>query len=475
MNAALSTVSVQQTDTYSRYALLLTCMGAFLVSLDTTMMFAMFGSLRQSFPLHDAASLSWILNAYTVIYAALLVPAGGLSDRYGSKRLFLLGTGLFSSASVLAALAPDPWWLVGFRVIQAAGAAILTPASLSLLLSGFAIDQRPRIISLWGATGALAAACGPSLGALMTDIAGWRYALVINVPISLAVIILGRRVLPDTGQRNGGGSLDVTGIALIVAAITLLTFSLVELRQPEWSASALLAIDLIALLCLALFAGWIHKARQPLIQPRLFRFGHYNLANLAMLFFGVAFAIMFFSAFFYLTKIWGYSLMRAGVAITPGPLMVIPTAILAGRFIRRAGPRPVLILGACIYSCSGLWYATMPGTEAHYLVHWLPGSLLGGIGVGLVLPTLTTIAVQQLPADSYAVGSAVNQAIRQIGIVLGVALTVLALGKPVIGWLDFQPLYFGYALLAILTAVIGAFLGPALSPAGSPVASSEIA
>lgn len=446
------------TGTHTRLALMLSCMGAFLVSLDATMMFAMFGSLRQSFPGYDAAVLSWILNAYTVVYAAFLIPAGGLADRFGSKRMFLLGIGVFSGASILASMAAEPGWLIGSRVVQAIGAAILTPASLSLLLSGFPPDHRPKVISLWGATGALAAACGPSLGALVTDVAGWRYALVLNVPVSIAVLLLGRRFLPTPVSRDTGMRLDVLGILLVIVAVTLLVFTLVELRQPEWPIRTLLLIDLVALACLMLFAGWIHRARHPLIPPRLFRFRHYNLANLAMLFFGVAFAMMFFGAFFFMTQVWGYSLSLAGLAITPGPLIVIPTAIFAGRFIRTHGAKPVLMIGAIIYSISGLWFGTQLGPEPSYLSVWLPGSLLTGIGVGLVLPTLTTIAVQQLPANAYAVGSAVNQAVRQLGMVLGVAITVLLLGKPQLDWVDFPPLYLGYAGLAVTTALIGTFL-----------------
>ena len=176
--------------------------------------------------------------------------------------------------------------------------------------------------------------------------------------------------------------------------------------------------------------------------------------NLATFSFGIAFAMMFFAFFFYMTGVWHYSLPRAGLAVTPGPLLVVPTAIVTGRLAARMGHRPFLVGGALIYAASGLWFLLMPGAEPAYLREWLPGLLLSGIGVGMVLPSLSGAAVNRLPAQHYAVGSAVNQATRQIGGVLGVAVTVLLLGHGAASHADFSPIYLGHVGLALLTALL---------------------
>ena len=164
--------------------------------------------------------------------------------------------------------------------------------------------------------------------------------------------------------------------------------------------------------------------------------------------------MMFFAFFFYMTGVWHYSLPRAGLAVTPGPLLVMPTAILTGRLAARLGHRRFLVAGSLVYACSGLWFMLVPGAEPAYVSQWLPGLLLSGIGVGMVMPSLAGAAVSRLPVQHYAVGSAVNQATRQIGAVLGVAITVVLLGSSTLSHADFVPLYLGHVGLALLTALL---------------------
>ncbi len=196
------------------------------------------------------------------------------------------------------------------------------------------------------------------------------------------------------------------------------------------------------------------QARAPLVNLSLFRNKTSAYVNLATLSFGTAFSIMFFAFFFYVREIWHYSLPLAGLAITPGPLLVVPVAIVSGRLAARFGHRPLLVTGSLVYASSGLWYLLVPGGEPHYLTQWLPGSLLSGTGVGMTLPSLGAAAVNRLPADQYAVRSAVNQATRQIGSVLGVAATVGLLGHASLQRSDFTPLYALHVSLAVLTALL---------------------
>ncbi|MDM4765412.1 DHA2 family efflux MFS transporter permease subunit [Pelomonas sp. SE-A7] len=425
----------------------------FLVSLDTTLLYAAFPALRASFAGASAADLSWVLNAYTVIYAAMLVPAGALADRRGRKRIFMLGATLFLAASAACGLAGNVPALIAARVVQALGAALLTPASLSLVLAAFPASKRAVAISLWGAVSALAAAVGPCLGSIVVDSVGWPWAFYINLPVGAVALWFGAGVLSEA-RGNGHGRVDLVGMALLILAVGAIALSIVQSESPHWTRSELLVAAITGVLSLAGFIAWARKTPQPLVDLGLFRHRTFAMVNLATLAFGSAFAMMFFGFFFYMTGIWHYTLPEAGLAVTPGPLIVIPSAIVGGRLAARLGHRPVLVTGALIYALAGLWFMSMPGDSPDYLGRWLPGLILNGIGIGLVLPSLSAAAAHKLPPAQYAVGSAVNQATRQIGSVLGVAVTVLLLGHGTLSHTSFVPLYACHIGLALLTALL---------------------
>lgn len=425
----------------------------FLVSLDTTMLFAAFAALRRAFGGASAGELSWVLNAYTVVFAAMLIPAGGLADTHGRKRVFMLGVTLFLAASAACGLAANVWALVAARVLQAVGAALLTPASLSIVLAAFPQERRAVVVSLWGAVGALAAALGPSLGSFVVDSVGWPWAFYLNLPLGALALWRGASLIAETPRPPGRQQrVDGVGMALLIVAVGAVALGIVQADAPGWSrgdVAMTLATGVAALLA---FIAWARSAPAPLVDLRLFQHRTYRWVNLATLAFGAAFALMFFAVFFYLTALWHYPLPRAGLAITPGPLLVMPTAIVTGRLAARRGHRPFLVGGALIYALSGAWFLLVPGVEPAYLTQWLPGLLLSGLGVGLVLPSLTGAAVSRLPAAHYAVGNAVNQATRQIGSVMGVALTVLLVGQAGVQRADFSALYALHIALALVTA-----------------------
>lgn len=431
-----------------------TCIAVFLVSLDGTLLFAAFGTLREGFPGVAAADLSWVLNAYSVVFAAMLIPGGGLADRFGRKRIFLAGVALFLAASLACGLAPDIHALIAARVLQAAGAALLTPASLSLVLDAFPKSRRAVVVSLWGAVGALAAATGPGLGSLAVDTLGWPWAFYLNLPLGLFSLWKGRGVLQESAPSAAPRPLDWTGMSLLILGVGSLALVIVQLDSVHWSARELSYVGIAALITLLGFVGWTRSAKAPLVDPALFHDRTYRYVNIATLVFGTAFSMMFFTFFFFVTEVWHFSLPRAGIAITPGPLMVMPTAILVGRLAGRYGHRPFLVGGALVYACSGLWFLLVPGVEPHYARDWLPGLLLSGIAVGMVLPSLSGAAVAHLSVQHYAVGSAFNQATRQIGSVLGVAITVLLLGASPLARGDFTPLYLSHVGLALLTGLL---------------------
>lgn len=426
----------------------------FLVSLDSTMLFAAFGALRAAFPQASAADMSWVLNAYTVVYAAMLIPAGGLADAHGRKRVFMWGVMLFLAASAACGLAGSVGWLIAARVLQAVGAALLTPASLSIVLAAFPQDKRAVAISLWGAVGGLAAAIGPSLGSFVVDAVGWQWAFYLNLPLGAVALWRGASRLTESVQPDTRRRVDTVGVGLLIVAVGAIALSIVQSESPTWQRTDLWVTFATGVIALVGFVAWARYTPAPLVDLNLFRHRTYSYVNLATLTFGIAFSMMFFAFFFYMTGVWHYSLPRAGLAITPGPLLVMPVAIITGRLAARLGHRPFLVGGGLIFAASGLWFLLVPGNEVHYLRDWLPGLLLSGVGVGMVLPSLSAAAVNQLPAQHYAVGSAVNQATRQIGSVLGVAITVVLIGHGAVQHADFQQVYALHVALALLTAVL---------------------
>ena len=437
---------------------------AFLVSLDSTMLYAAFGALRAGFPDATAADMSWVLNAYTVVYAAMLIPAGGLADTHGRKRVFLFGVTLFIAASAACGLAGSVGWLIAARVLQAVGAALLTPASLSIVLAAFPQDKRAVTVSLWGAVAGFAAAVGPSLGSFIVESVGWPWAFFINLPIGAFALWRGAALLSESARATQRRKVDGVGMALLIVAVGAIALAIVELESPAWSRLQLVAAAATGVIALVAFVLWAQRVRDPLVDLSLFRHRTYSAVNAATLTFGIAFAMMFFTFFFYMGNVWHYSQALAGLAVVPGPLTVVPVAMVTGRLAGRYGHRPFLVGGALLYALAGLWFMWVPGAEPAYLTHWLPGLLLTGTSVGLVMPSLSGAAVSKLPAQHYAVGSAVNQATRQIGAVIGVAVTVLLLGQGAAQHSDFTAVYGIHIALALLTALLCSFVNTRPAP-----------
>ncbi len=426
----------------------------FLVSIDGTVLFAAFDALRAGFPRSSAADLSWVLNAYTVVYAALLVPAGRLVDALGRKRVFQGGLLLFLAASAACGAAPSVGWLVAARAFQAVGAALLTPASLALVLGAFPADRRAVVVSLWGAVGGLAAALGPSLGSAVVDAMGWRWAFFLNLPLGLLAWWRGRRRLAEWRHANGDASLDGVGITLIITGVGALAYGIVQGDALGWRSGVVHMALVAGPLLLAAFVAWARHVSNPAVDLSLFADRTYRYVNLATLVFGIAFSMMFFAMFFFLMQVWHYTLPQAGLAVSPGPALVVPVAMLSGRLAARFGHRPLLVFGSLLYAAGGLWLYLRAGPAPDYLGVWLPGLLMTGPAVGMVLPSLSGAAVARLAPARFGVGSAVNQAVRQMGSVLGVALTVALVGHAAPQVAEFRSLYLTHVALALAIAVL---------------------
>ncbi len=414
----------------------------FLVSIDVTVLYAAFPALRRAFPDAGSVSLSWILNAYTLLFAALLVPAGRFADLRGRKTTFLLGLAVFLAGSLGCGLAGNVATLIATRGAQGTGAALLLPASLSILLAAFPANKRAIAVSLWGAVSGIAGALGPSVGSFLVDRFGWPWAFFLNLPMGAIALWYGWRILDESRDLERGAPIDVIGVLLLIVGVGSITFGLVHSEAAGWSSPMVTLAIAGGLVTLAAFVLWARRVRAPAIDLSLFQDRTYCFINVATLCFAIGFAMMFFQMFLFLTGVWAYSLPRAGLAGSPGPLLVIPTAIVCGRIAARAGHKLLLVTGSLIFVAGSTWLALVPGVNPDYMRAWLPGALLIGLGVGMVMPSLSAAAVAHLPPAKFGVGSAVNQAVRQMGSVFGVALTVAVAGHGVLGLSAFHTLCY---------------------------------
>jgi EmrB/QacA subfamily drug resistance transporter len=406
----------------------LTVTGAFIVALDLSIVNVAFPSIRQSFPGTSPATLSWVLTAYSVVFGALLLGAGRIADRSGRRRAFLRGLVVFAAGSIACGAAPAAEALIAGRVIQAVGAALLMPASLALLLAATPAAARPRAVALWGGIAALAVATGPSLGSFIIQAGGWRWAFLINLPVCLIAGLAAHRYARESVV--GGPAPDLLGVVMVSTAVAALALGITQGSAWGWTSPAVLGAFAAAAVLGPLTVVRARRHAAPAIDLRIFESRTATLANAATLAYATGFFAMLLANVLFLTTVWGLSTLQAGLAITPGPLVVAALAASAGRLAGRAGYRPVLVVGGLLFAGSELALAALVGTEPAYLSRWLPVSLLVGVGVALTFPVLSAAAVAGLPADRFGAGGATNQTARQLGAVLGVAVLVAIIGTP---------------------------------------------
>ena len=421
----------KQTDSSRPWKILaITSFAVFASALDTTILYVAFPDIQKTFADVSRADLSWAINAYTIVFAALLVPAGRLADRIGRRKVFFAGVVIFTLSSAFAGVSPTAGLLIGARVLQAVGAAALLPSSLALVLGEFPREKRATAVGIWGAVGALAAATGPTLGALIIDAASWRLAFFVNLPIGALTIFLGSRLIRESKDPDAAQRQDLLGIPLLIAGVGALALGIVQSDAWGWGGTRTLAAFAASAVILPLFILRSATYHSPALDLTLFRNRNFRMANLATASFGIAFAAMFLGTVLFLTNVWQYSILQAGLLIAPGPFIAGVVAGPAGRAADRIGHRPMLVAGGLIFAAANVWRVLGTDLEREVWDLWIPSLILTGIGVGLTLPTLSSAAVHGLAPNRFAVGSAVNQTIRQLGAVLGVALVIALLGSP---------------------------------------------
>jgi EmrB/QacA subfamily drug resistance transporter len=402
--------------------------GVFMASLDLFIVNIAFPDIQRDFSGTSLSSLSWVLNAYAIAFAALLVPAGRWADRAGRKRAFLGGLALFSLASAACAAAPSVTALVVARVVQATGAAFLLPTSLGLLLPEYPAEKRGAAVGIWAAVGGVAAAAGPSIGGLLVQ-AGWRWVFIVNVPIGIAALVAASGLLKEV-RDPAGARPDLIGAGLFTAGIASLTLAIVKGQQWGWGSARV--VGLLVGAAALVFAVAVRSTRHPapLVEPVIVRTRAIALANVAALLFFSAFGALLLGSVLFLTSVWHESVLRAALQITPGPAMAALFALPGGVLGQRYGQRFIGAAGALLFASAALWFRTHMGAAPHYATELLPAQLISGAGVGLVLPTLSAAATGPLPASRFATGTAVLGMSRQLGSALGVAILVAIIGLP---------------------------------------------
>jgi EmrB/QacA subfamily drug resistance transporter len=426
--AAVPDLAADVTTRQRNLVFAVTALGAFMASLDLSIVNVAFPSLLRSFPADSTAALAWVITAYAIVYAALLVTAGRTADRLGRRRVFFVGLAVFTAASALCGVAPSVPLLVAGRVVQATGAALLLPASLGLLLTVFPASARSQAVAMWGGIGALAVATGPSLGAAVINAGGWRWAFYMNVPIGLATWLTGRTALPDDRRVATPAAPDYPGVVLLTLSLSSLVLAISE--GPTWGwADPRVAGGLAACAVLgAVFVRRCAREPEPVLDLTLFAHRSFAVANAATLVYAMGFFALLLGNILFLTGVWHYSILRAGLAVTPGPLVVAAVSRSAGRLAARHGFDRVLVIGLAVFAAGLIRYATRIGLLPHYVREWLPATIITGLGIGLTFPVLSAAAVSSLQPARFAVGSAVNQTARQVGGAIGIAVLVAILG-----------------------------------------------
>jgi EmrB/QacA subfamily drug resistance transporter len=428
--------------------LIIVCAGVVLASLDLFIVNVALPQIARDLHAPNLAELSWVLNGYAIVYASLLVFFGRLADRYRRDRAFLLGVAVFTLASAACAASSSVGMLIAFRVVQAAGAALLTPTSLSLVLAAHEPHRRQGAVRAWTAVGGVAAAIGPVIGGLLVT-ASWRWVFLVNVPIGLITLVVGWRRLPRVDGHDIERP-DALGVVLSAAWVGLLTFGLVEGPDWGWASGSVDAVLAASAVLLALFVLHCRRSRTPLVDPELFRSRQFTGASVVAVFFSAAFGAMLLSVVLWEQDAWHWSALRSGLGIAPGPLMVpVMSFLVAGHLIRRYGAALVISLGSLAFAAGTAWWALAVTSIPDYASGIVGGMLLTGAGVGLTLPTVMATAAGSLPPHAFATGSAVVNMIRQAGLAIGVAVLIAVLGQGATSLTAFQ---HGWWVIAALSA-----------------------
>src|SRR5258708_3975151 len=407
--------------------LIILCLSVFMAGLDLFIVNVALDRIGQSMGQSSLSDLSWILNAYAIFFAAVLVPAGRLVDRYGRKAGFLVGMAIFTCASLGCAVSVNLGELVAFRCIQAIGAAVLTPSSLGLLLTSMPSERVTRSVRIWASSSSLAGVAGPVIGGLLVN-ANWQWVFVINLPIGIVAFVAALVYLPNPKHDTSKQIPDLPGGLLLILSIGALALGLVKAPDWGWGSSGTIMCWIITVITFGAFAFRSTRHPVPIVEPSLLKNPVFAWSNIAALLLAIAFAMQMLGIILFLQESWHWSALATGLGIAPGPCMVSLFAIVGQRLTRRFPVGIIAAIGISIIVLASILFLFTGYFPPVYAVAILPGWLLIGIGIGLAMPTIIVSATADLPRHQTATGSAVVNMSRQTGTVLGTSLLVVLLG-----------------------------------------------
>ena len=367
-------------------------------------------------------NLSWVVNAYTLFFGGFLLLGGRLADRIGRRRMFIAGMALFAVASLAGGLAQSELWLIIARSVQGLGAALVSPAALSIVTTTFTEGvERNRALGVWGAVAGSGGAAGVLLGGVLTKYAGWEWVLFVNTPIGLAAAFVAPRLLGESRDRSSK-TFDVAGAVSVTGGLALLVYALVNANQAGWGSVETIVLGAIALGLLAAFVVIERRNAQPLVPFSIFRLQTLRGSNIVALLIGMSLFSMFFFISLYLQQVLHYDALKAGIAYLPLALLIIVSAGVASQLTTRVGFKPTLIAGLLFITVALLWFSRVSAPGGSYLGDVLFPSMLAAIGLGLAFVSVTIGAVAGTREQDAGLASGLINTSQQVGGALGLAI-----------------------------------------------------
>jgi EmrB/QacA subfamily drug resistance transporter len=393
--------------------------GLFMIMLDNTIVNVALPSIERSLHL-KISELEWVVTGYALTFGALMLTGGKLADLLGRRLIFVVGLAVFTLSSLWCGLAGTASMLIAARVVQGIGAALMNPATLSIITVTFPPRQRGTAIGIWAGVSALALAIGPLVGGLITERINWNWIFFINVPVGVLGILAAFAFIDESRDTSHEQRPDVPGLFTSALGLFALSYGLIEANNYGWASGRILASFVVAAAALAAFVLLELRQRLPMLELGLFRNRGFAGANSVMLLVGLAMFGVFFYVSLYVQQVLGYSPLQAGASFLPWTVLIILIAPQAGRISDRVGPRPLVAGGMAVLAGSLVWFSQMGLHESFWGL--LPGMLLGGVGMGVAMAPVTAAAMSSVRADKAGVGSAVLNSMRQVGGSLGIAI-----------------------------------------------------
>jgi EmrB/QacA subfamily drug resistance transporter len=401
------------------WTLVAVSIGLFMIMLDNTVVNVALPSIQADLGI-SISELEWVVNAYALTFGVLLLTGGKLADLLGRRAIFIAGLVIFTGASLWCGLAGGASSLIAARTVQGVGAALMNPATLSIITATFPPRQRGTAIGIWAGVSALALAIGPIVGGLLTEKINWSWIFFINVPVGALGVLAARVFIDETKDTSREQSLDLPGLITSGIGLFALTYGLIETNDHAWTSTRVLALFAIAVLALTVFVLLELHQRLPMLDLSLFRNPTFAGANAAMLLVGLAmFGIFFYNSLF-LQRVLGYGAIKTGATFLPMTVLIILVAPAAGRFSDRIGARWLMGAGMTLLSVALLLFGTLDASSSFWNI--LPGLLLGGVGMAVTMAPTTAAAMASVPVTKAGVGSAVINSMRQVGGSLGIAI-----------------------------------------------------